>query len=91
MAAVTVIGSYLDANSNPNFKTEVVHCTVVNNNDTYTSTDIGTITAATVSSNDAAIAAADAAGVTFAANVATFRLIAGAANKNYTLKLYGTG
>lgn len=88
MAAVTVLWSALNNNC-PNMKSEVVHCTVVNNNDTYTSTDIGTITAATVSASYAA-AALDNYGVTFAGAVTTFHLGGGAPNDNYTLKIYGT-
>ena len=88
MAAVTVIWQGIDR-GNPNFAREVVSCTVVNNADTYTSTEIAAITAVSISPNYAA-AAADAFGVTFAGAVVTFALIAGGANKNYTITIFGT-
>lgn len=87
MAAITVIWSAVDRTS-PSMRKEVINATIVNNADDYTSAEIGTIVGAHVSPNYA-MAAADSVGVTFAANVATFSLVAGAANQVYTITLYG--
>lgn len=86
-AAVTVIWSAVDRTS-ATMRREVVSCTTAATADWYDSAEIGTIVACNVSPNYA-IAAADAVGVTFAANRVTFALVAGAAAQDYTLEIYG--
>jgi len=86
-AVVTLIWAGIDRTS-PTMRREVVSCTTAATGDWYDSAEIATIVACNVSPNYA-IAAADAVGVTFAANRVTFALVAGAAAQNYTLEIYG--